>query len=150
MIGLGFASDRFREWREFSGTIAERGKERPMQSQIIADYFGHNCCIWRVWTKHRDLSAAGSPIWQCAIIYDKKSSVVVVFFDFQICFSWLFLGNWLLRRRRDRPFFMNERWHIYAWAEYPKLVVMGLKVILTLSHILILNIYFLYFLRPAF
>ena len=46
--------------------------------------------------------------------------------------------------------FHGRGWHIYAGAEYPKLVVKGLKVILTLSHTLILNIYFLYFLRPAF
>lgn len=37
MTGLGFASDWFREWHEFSGTIAKRSKEKSMQFQIIAD-----------------------------------------------------------------------------------------------------------------
>ena len=45
MIGLGFASDWFREWHEFSGIIAKRSKEKPMQFQIIADYFGPNCSM---------------------------------------------------------------------------------------------------------
>lgn len=47
MTGLGFASDWFREWHEFSGTIAKRSKEKSMQFQIIADYFGPNGSIGR-------------------------------------------------------------------------------------------------------
>ena len=34
VIGLNFASDWLREWREFSGPITERSKANPMQLRI--------------------------------------------------------------------------------------------------------------------
>ena len=36
-IGMRFASDWLREWREFSGPITERGKAKTKESRITFD-----------------------------------------------------------------------------------------------------------------
>ena len=45
VIGLNFASDWFREWREFSGPITEQIKAKTEQSRITFDAQLKNCSI---------------------------------------------------------------------------------------------------------
>ena len=37
MVVHSFSSDWLREWREFSGPITERSKDKPMQFRITSD-----------------------------------------------------------------------------------------------------------------